>query len=178
MKRRLSFAMSLIGDARVIILDEPSSGLDPLNRRELWNLIKSYKKNRTIILTTHYMEEADALSDRIAIINHGKIKCYGTPLFLKERFGYGYRLTITKAENFNPDELDGVFNRVLGCSPIIDTNVARELTILIPIEIKYQLSNLLVNIENYKSQIGILNYGISSSTVEEVFLKYELLSKS
>jgi ABC-type multidrug transport system ATPase subunit len=67
MKRRLQFGMSLIGDAKVIILDEPSSGLDPFNRRELWNLIKAYKTGRTIILTTHYMEEADTLSDRIAV---------------------------------------------------------------------------------------------------------------
>lgn len=67
MKRRLQFAMSLVGESKVIILDEPSSGLDPLNRRELWNLIKAYKTDRTIILTTHYMEEADTLSDRIAV---------------------------------------------------------------------------------------------------------------
>ena len=67
MKRRLQFAMAIVGNAKVIILDEPTSGLDPFNRRELWSLIKSYKNDRTIILTTHNMEEADTLSDRIAV---------------------------------------------------------------------------------------------------------------
>ena len=68
MKRRLSVAMALIGDSKVILLDEPTSGLDPYNRRSLWDLIRSFKKDRTILLTTHFMEEADALSDRIAIM--------------------------------------------------------------------------------------------------------------
>jgi ATP-binding cassette subfamily A (ABC1) protein 3 len=171
MKRRLSFAMALIGDARIIILDEPSSGLDPHNRRELWNLIKHYKKDRTIILTTHYMEEADTLSDRIAVINHGRIRCYGSPLFLKEKFGSGYRLTLTKGDTFDLDKLKSLFGNLIGARPVVDTNVARELTILIPTEIKSKLPNLLANLENSKDELGILNYGVSSATIEEVFLK-------
>ena len=74
MKRRLSVAMAITGGSKVIILDEPTSGLDPYNRRVLWELIRKFKKDRSIILTTHFMEEADALSDRIAIMNHGQIK--------------------------------------------------------------------------------------------------------
>ena len=58
-------------------------GLDPFNRRGIWELIRKYKQNRTIILTTHFMEEADALSDRIAIMNHGEVKCCGSLMFLK-----------------------------------------------------------------------------------------------
>ncbi len=87
MKRRLSVAMTLIGDSKVIIMDEPTSGLDPLNRKLLWELIQDYKKDRTIIITTHFMDEADSLCDRIAIIKNGEIKCCGSPYFLKERFG-------------------------------------------------------------------------------------------
>jgi ATP-binding cassette subfamily A (ABC1) protein 3 len=73
MKRRLSVAIALTGGSKVAILDEPTSGLDPYNRRIFWELIRNFKKDRTIILTTHFMEEADALSDRICIMNHGKI---------------------------------------------------------------------------------------------------------
>ncbi len=69
--------MALVGDSKVIILDEPTSGLDPFNRRALWELLKNYKTNRTIILTTHYMAEADALSDRIALMKNGQVKCCG-----------------------------------------------------------------------------------------------------
>ena len=86
MKRRLSIAMSVTGGSKILILDEPTSGLDPYNRRALCDLIRKFKQGRTIIFTTHYMEEADVLSDRIAIMNHGEIKCCGSPLFLKQVF--------------------------------------------------------------------------------------------
>jgi ABC-type multidrug transport system ATPase subunit len=88
--------MAVTGGSIVIILYEPTSGLDPFNRRGLWELIRKFKKDRSIVLTTHFMEEADALSDRIAIMNHGQVKCCGSPIFLKNAFGSGYRLTLAK----------------------------------------------------------------------------------
>eukprot|EP01015_Nassula_variabilis_P027738 TRINITY_DN5724_c0_g1_i2.p1 TRINITY_DN5724_c0_g1~~TRINITY_DN5724_c0_g1_i2.p1 ORF type:complete len:166 (-),score=33.72 TRINITY_DN5724_c0_g1_i2:39-536(-) len=95
MKRRLSVAISTIGEPEIIILDEPTTGMDPKNRRKIWDLIHKLKKGRVILLTTHAMEEADALSDRIAVIVDGSLKCIGTPLYLKSTFGEGYRLTLT-----------------------------------------------------------------------------------
>lgn len=71
MKRRLSVAISCIGDPQVIIMDEPTTGMDPVSRQQVWKLIQRMKKNRIIILTTHAMEEADVLSDRIAVIVDG-----------------------------------------------------------------------------------------------------------
>ena len=72
-QRRLSIAMALISEPRILFLDEPTLGLDVLVRHELWNLIKSLKGKVTIVLTTHYMEESEALSDRIAIMKDGKL---------------------------------------------------------------------------------------------------------
>jgi len=95
MKRRLSVAISGIGDPRIIIMDEPTTGLDPVSRRKVWELIQKIKKDRVVILTTHSMEEADVLSDNIAIIASGRIKCIGTQLALKHEFGEGYRVTVT-----------------------------------------------------------------------------------
>ncbi len=83
--RRLSIAMALITDPEVLFLDEPTLGLDPEARRELWKLITSLKGDKTIILTTHYLEEADILSDRIAVMNKGKIVSCGTSEELKSR---------------------------------------------------------------------------------------------
>ena len=77
-KRKLSIAMAMIGEPQVLFLDEPTLGLDVLARRELWNLIGKLKEKRTIILTTHYMEEAEQLSDRIAIMHRGRIRACGT----------------------------------------------------------------------------------------------------
>ena len=86
-QRKLSIAMAIIGDPKVILLDEPTLGLDVLARRELWRAIEKLKKKRTIILTTHYMEEAEALADRIAIMISGKIVMTGTLTELEEKTG-------------------------------------------------------------------------------------------
>jgi ATP-binding cassette, subfamily A (ABC1), member 3 len=82
-KRKLSVAIALIGGSKLVLLDEPTSGMDLSSRRTLWNMLKNYKNDRIIILTTHYMDEADILGDRIAIMAEGKVVCLGSSLFLK-----------------------------------------------------------------------------------------------
>lgn len=86
-QRRLSIAMALIGEPKILFLDEPTLGLDVLARAELWKLIRALKGNTTVILTTHYMEEAEALSDRIGILNAGRLLSVGTVRELTERTG-------------------------------------------------------------------------------------------
>lgn len=86
-QRRLSIAMALVNDPKILFLDEPTLGLDVLARRELWKFISKIKKNTTIILTTHYLEEAEALSDRIAIMVHGNIITSGTAQEIKNTAG-------------------------------------------------------------------------------------------
>ncbi|MEQ2210162.1 hypothetical protein XENOCAPTIV_009162, partial [Xenoophorus captivus] len=98
MKRKLSVAIAFVGGSRAVILDEPTAGVDPYARRAIWDLILKYKQSRTILLSTHHMDEADLLGDRIAIISHGKLKCCGTPLFLKSTYGDGYKLTLVKKQ--------------------------------------------------------------------------------
>lgn len=75
-------------------MDEPTAGIDPFARRSIWDLLIKYKTGRTIILTTHFLDEADLLGDRIAIISDGELQCYGSSLFLKSNLGRGYLLTI------------------------------------------------------------------------------------
>ena len=86
-QRRLSIAMALISEPKILFLDEPTLGLDVIVRSELWNIIRSLKGKVTIILTTHYMEEAEALSDRIAIMKDGKILVCDTAEKIKEKAG-------------------------------------------------------------------------------------------
>ncbi|EEE68637.1 hypothetical protein OsJ_27207 [Oryza sativa Japonica Group] len=97
MKRRLSVAIALIGNPKVVYMDEPSTGLDTTSRSNLWNVIKRAKKNCTIILTTHSMEEAEELCDRVGIFVDGNFQCLGTPKELKARYGGVRALTITTA---------------------------------------------------------------------------------
>uniref|UniRef100_A0A4W6E0C7 P-type phospholipid transporter n=1 Tax=Lates calcarifer TaxID=8187 RepID=A0A4W6E0C7_LATCA len=96
MQRKLSVAIAFVGGSKIVILDEPTAGVDPYARRGIWELLLKYKQGRTIILSTHHMDEADILGDRIAIISHGKMRCCGSSLFLKKCFGSGYYLTLVR----------------------------------------------------------------------------------
>ena len=87
MKRKLSVGIALIGDSRVVILDEPTSGMDPEARRQIWDILQKARQGRTMLLTTHFMDEADYLGDRIAIMAKGRLVCSGSSLFLKKRYG-------------------------------------------------------------------------------------------
>lgn len=116
------------------------------------------------------MEEADALSDRIAIIDNGQIQAYGSPLFLKNHYGEGYRLTMSKSSTFNESKFTQLLKSQI-FNYKIETNIATEISIGIPKECFHSLPNLLANIETQMSTIGINSYGISTSTIEEVFLR-------
>ncbi|KAM7366213.1 hypothetical protein PAMP_015672 [Pampus punctatissimus] len=96
MQRKLSVAIAFVGGSKIVILDEPTAGVDPYARRGIWELLLKYKQGRTIILSTHHMDEADILGDRIAIISQGKMRCCGSSLFLKKCFGSGYYLTLVR----------------------------------------------------------------------------------
>ena len=98
-KRRLSVAMAFAGRSKVIILDEPTSGMDTSARRYSWELLKSYKTDRIILLTTHFMDEADYLGDRIGIMAGGRLICCGSGHYLKNKFGVGYNITFVKKES-------------------------------------------------------------------------------
>mgnify|MGYP002622550182 CR=1 FL=1 len=94
MKRRLSVAISLVGDPKIVFLDEPTTGLDPENRRQLWDILVEARGNRAMVLTTHSMEEADVLCTRIGIITDGVLRCIGPQTRLKTLYGGGYHLSI------------------------------------------------------------------------------------
>ena len=96
-KRKLSVAIALCAGSKFVLLDEPTSGLDISARRQLWNMLKEHKKDRIILLTTHYMDEADILGDRIGVMHQGKMTCLGSAMFLKNKFGVGYVMTIEKS---------------------------------------------------------------------------------
>ena len=88
-----------MGDAKIVLLDEPSSGMDPTARREAWDIIQDAKKDRVIILTTHYMDEAEFLADRVAIVSKGSLQACGSALFLKRKYGQGIYLEIDPAKD-------------------------------------------------------------------------------
>jgi ABC-2 type transport system ATP-binding protein len=90
MQRRLVVARALVHTPRVLFLDEPTTGLDPQSRRAVWDYVNSLRETMTIFLTTHYMEEADSLCDRIVIMDHGKALVDGSAASLKERLAHAH----------------------------------------------------------------------------------------
>ena len=104
-KRKLMVAQAMIGNPPIILLDEPSTGMDPEARRDMWNVISrisSQKKQASVILTTHSMEEAEVLSKRIAILVEGELKCIGNKQKLKDKFGKGFEIDI-KTTKIQPE---------------------------------------------------------------------------
>ncbi|XP_053093930.1 phospholipid-transporting ATPase ABCA1 isoform X2 [Pangasianodon hypophthalmus] len=210
MQRKLSVAIAFIGGSKVVVLDEPTAGVDPYSRRGIWDLLLKYRKDRTIILSTHYMDEADLLGDRIAIISQGKLCCCGSPLFLKARLGTGYYLTIVKKElpsltpsstsaaNLSASTLmkesdssmsddTGLGNELYGSdvsglvalaqhhiarAQLVE-DVGREAVINFPHAASEDgtLALFLAELEKRQSEFGVVSYGLSDTTLEEIFLK-------
>uniref|UniRef100_A0A7M4EW38 ATP-binding cassette sub-family A member 2 n=1 Tax=Crocodylus porosus TaxID=8502 RepID=A0A7M4EW38_CROPO len=179
MKRKLSVAIAFVGGSRAVILDEPTAGVDPYARRAIWDLILKYKPGRTILLSTHHMDEADLLGDRIAIISHGKLKCCGSPLFLKSTYGDGYKLTVVKSPPSHssvspcsePRVSQFIKKYVASCLLISDTNT--ELSYILPSEAvkKGCFERLFQHLEQSLDELDLTSFGLMDTTLEEVFLK-------
>lgn len=168
MKRRLSVAISLIGDPKVVYMDEPSTGLDPASRNSLWNIVKRAKQNRAIILTTHSMEEAEYLCDRLGIFVDGSLQCIGNPKELKARYGGSYIFTITTSS----DHEDEVNKMVRNLSP--NANKVYHLSGTQKFELPNQevrIADVFQTVEKAKSKFAVLAWGLSDTTLEDVFIK-------
>lgn len=113
LKKRLAIATALVNDPEVVFLDEPTTGLDPRARRDMWNLVKGLKEQgKTVFLTTHYMDEAETLADTVAIINLGKIIAMGTPSELISKHGGTKTLIVKKGGKPSYDLLHPILSEV------------------------------------------------------------------
>ncbi|XP_053200580.1 retinal-specific phospholipid-transporting ATPase ABCA4-like [Panonychus citri] len=175
MKRRIQLALALSMKSEILILDEPTSGIDPESRRQIWNLLLKLRKDYTILLTTHHMEEADALGDRIIIMSSGKIKCSGSSMFLKKQFGAGYSIRIAKdAWVYKPSELGALITKYFEEATVTnETNleIIYHLNDKSNQESMTSLANLCDDLDNNPTSFGITSYGVSVTTLEDVFIK-------
>eukprot|EP01113_Clastostelium_recurvatum_P019391 TRINITY_DN2285_c0_g1_i2.p1 TRINITY_DN2285_c0_g1~~TRINITY_DN2285_c0_g1_i2.p1 ORF type:complete len:871 (-),score=125.05 TRINITY_DN2285_c0_g1_i2:140-2752(-) len=173
MKRRLSVAISCLGDSQIIFLDEPTTGLDPMSRRLVWGLIQRMKENRVVFLTTHSMEEADVLGDEIAIMVDGTLRCLGNPLQLKKHYGEGYRLNITALAQENNSTIKDNIKKILPAS-VLFAETGLFLIFTVPSSLSLDsLTAAFEQVEQYahEPQSPIREWSISHTTFEEVFLK-------
>nr|XP_004653504.2 phospholipid-transporting ATPase ABCA3-like [Jaculus jaculus] len=170
MKRKLSIIIAFIGGSKVVILDEPTSGMDPASRRSTWDLLQSYKQSRTILLTTHHMDEADALGDRIAIMVEGSLLCCGSSIFLKRLYGVGYHIVMVKEPHCHVEEISKLIHHYVPTATL-ETNVGAELSFILPQNYTHRFEALFNALEEDQQALGIANFGTSITTMEEVFLK-------
>lgn len=181
MKRRLSVACALLGDPHIVFLDEPTTGMDPISRRHVWDIIETAKAGRAIVLTTHSMEEADVLGDRIAIMARGRLRCIGSSIHLKHRFGSGYQLSVSVAASSTAaaaadkgalerrsQAVQAFFRDKLGLSPA--DNTGAYLSYHIPATQGAALPDFLQELEAVGAQLGVTDLNIGLTSLEEVFL--------
>uniref|UniRef100_A0A7M4FCZ6 ATP binding cassette subfamily A member 13 n=1 Tax=Crocodylus porosus TaxID=8502 RepID=A0A7M4FCZ6_CROPO len=178
MKRKLSIAIAFIGNSRTVILDEPTSGIDPCSRRSIWDILLKYRAGRTLVFTTHHLDEAEVLSDRIAILQHGQLHCCDSPSYLKEKYGQGYSLTLIKKPSMfeiqDPKDTVRVTSLVQSHLPeaFLKENSGSELTYLIPrVADKASFKGLFQALDENLLHLHVTGYGISDTTLEQVFLK-------
>jgi ATP-binding cassette subfamily A (ABC1) protein 3 len=175
-KRKLCLAMAFVGGSDVIFLDEPTSGMDPVTRRGVWDFLNNNKKGKTIVLTTHFMDEADFLGDRVAIISHGSLRCAGSSLFLKSRLGVGYLLTMTKNKTCDSTKVDQLVLNTIHGSNILAA-FGGELSYRLPKEAAPRFPEFFTYLDDNKEALGIDSYGVSLTTLEEVFLRIGMEEK-
>jgi ATP-binding cassette, subfamily A (ABC1), member 3 len=169
-KRKLSVCIALVGGSRVIFLDEPTSGMDPYSRRSTWQILQNAREGRVMVLTTHFMDEADILGDRICIMADGGVKCCGSSSFLKERFGVGYILTLIKGTNASVHDIVSLIrNHVPEVN--VATNVGAELNLRLPLTSSSVFPVLLAELDSKLQSLGVISYGVSITSIEDVFLK-------
>lgn len=167
MKRRLSMIIATIGDPNVILLDEPTTGMDPVNRRYVWKFIEEFKKNRCVLLTTHSMEEADALGDDIVIMCKGVVKAFGNSIHLKNKFGKGYRISVV-VDNENMERF-----KALAYDMVPGIHLADDSAGALIYDFNYQQSAYIPRFVKYLDENPdnyVNTWGMSQTTLEEVFL--------
>jgi ATP-binding cassette subfamily A (ABC1) protein 3 len=169
-KRRLCVGLSMVGGNSVVYLDEPTAGLDPVSRRQLWELVQRNRNGRAILLTTHFMDEADVLGDRIAIVKEGRLRAIGSSSFLKTRFGLGYLLRMSLLEGSNPTTVvDKVKNFVP--SATVASSAGTELSVRMSKDSVKEFPALFENLEAENKLLGVVAFGIETTTLEEVFMR-------
>jgi ABC-type multidrug transport system ATPase subunit len=171
MKRKLSIGIALSGGSPVVTLDEPTAGVDATSRRDIWQMLQSAKATRTILLSTHFMDEADILSDRIAVIAEGQLTAVGSGMSLKRHFADGYMLTVVVCGTSSAPVTAAV--RAAVPEATFAGSRGREVSYVLPFGSRGRFPALFEVLQDEKNQasLGIETYGLSAATMEEVFLR-------
>ena len=190
MKRRLSLGIALVGDPQIVFLDEPTTGLDPGNKRQIWEILHNAKRGKCMILTTHLMDEAEVLCDRIGIIIKGEMKCLGTQFELQTNYGKGFKLCL----NLRHISIEGENKDVFGAVKVEEEKSRERINVVSafitnifnrakPVEsykntLIFEILNqdfdphlLFEKLKDNKEKLEITNWGISQVSLEDIFIR-------
>jgi ATP-binding cassette subfamily A (ABC1) protein 3 len=174
-KRKLSVAIALCGGSKFVVLDEPTAGMDPLARRELWDLLASLRHGRTMLLTTHYMDESEVLGDRVGIMSLGQMQCLGTPQFLKTTYGAGYKLIFDKSPDFTEEHQTNltkfVHNYIPEAKHFEEDGAENQILYSLPFKSVDKFGDFFNALEVEQQSLNITSYGVTITSLEDVFLK-------
>ncbi|GMH42708.1 hypothetical protein BSKO_10627 [Bryopsis sp. KO-2023] len=170
MKRRLSVAISLIGDPLVVYLDEPSTGLDPSSRRLLWDVIRKAKKSKAVVLTTHSMEEAEALCDCSGIFVNGRLVCVGNPKDLTSRYGGYLQFSLTTPSGQEVIAAEAIYKMCPTARPVYSLGGTQKFELPMADVQLEEVFDAMARVQSSK-EFSILDWGVSNATLEEVFIK-------
>ncbi|XP_065301536.1 phospholipid-transporting ATPase ABCA3-like isoform X2 [Dermacentor albipictus] len=172
--RMLSLAIAIASKPKLLMLDEPCSGLDPVTRRQIWDLLQQIARDRTVLLSTHDMDEADAVADQIIILAAGKVICSGSTTFLKKACGVGYRVTLLKDPRlFNlKDALAAIQSVIPGADVFEDNQCA--VTIKLHTLDHRGFPGLFEKLESSSKQLGVVDIGVTVATMKDVYTKVNL----
>nr|XP_060619019.1 cholesterol transporter ABCA5-like isoform X1 [Anolis sagrei ordinatus] len=171
-KRKLAVGFAVLGDPKVLLLDEPTAGMDPCSRHTVWNLLRNRKANRVTVFSTHFMDEADIIADRKAVISQGMLKCLGSSLFLKTKWGIGYRLSMHIDRYCNTEGTASLIRQHIPEASLLKQN-EEQLVYALPFKDMDKFSALFADLDGH-SHLGVISYGVSMTTLEDVFLKLEV----
>ncbi|XP_006886314.1 PREDICTED: ATP-binding cassette sub-family A member 5 isoform X1 [Elephantulus edwardii] len=171
-KRKLSLGIAVLGNPKILLLDEPTAGMDPCSRHIVWNLLKYRKANRVTVFSTHFMDEADILADRKAVISQGMLKCVGSSIFLKSKWGVGYRLSMYIDQFCATESLSSLVKQHIPAATVLQQN-DQQLVYSLPLKDMDKFSGLFSALDTHSS-LGVISYGVSMTTLEDVFLKLEV----
>ncbi|XP_012658566.1 ATP-binding cassette sub-family A member 6 [Otolemur garnettii] len=170
-KRKLTFGIAILGDPQVLLLDEPTTGLDPFSRHQVWSFLKERRANRVILFSTQFMDEADILADRKVIMSNGRLKCAGSSSFLKRKWGLGYHLSLYRNETCDPEQITSLINHHVPDAKL-KMESKESLVYMLPLERTNTFPDLFSDLDKYSTQ-GVMGYDVSTSTMDEVFMKLE-----
>ena len=173
-KRRLLLALALIGGSKVLFLDEPSAGVDPLSRRAIWEIIRTNMSGRTVVLTTHFLDEAEILGSRVALLNTGRLLALGTSSFLKQHLGLGYRLDCTLSHESSTQAVVSLVRKTVSTesdATISSIGHGRNISIKLPPEIDTRIPGLLRLLEENGRSVNIESFGVSSASLQDIYVE-------